>query len=44
VRDAIRQTDFTSVRGPFRYDEFGDPTLATHVVRVVNGRETNARA
>ncbi len=44
VRDAIRQTDFNSVRGPFRYDQFGDPTLVTHVVRIVNGRETNARA
>jgi branched-chain amino acid transport system substrate-binding protein len=44
VRDAIRQTSFESVRGPFRFDQTGDPTLVTHMVRVVNGRETNARA
>lgn len=44
VRDALRRTDFDSVRGPFRFDGTGDPTLATHMVRIAGGRETNARA
>lgn len=44
IRDALRQTDFESVRGPFKYDQYGDPTLMTHMVRIAGGRETNARA
>jgi branched-chain amino acid transport system substrate-binding protein len=43
VRDAIRQTNFQSVRGPFRFDAKGDPTLVTHMVRIVDVKETNAR-
>lgn len=44
IRDALRRTDFQSVRGPFKFDQTGDPTLVTSMVRIVNGRETNARA
>jgi branched-chain amino acid transport system substrate-binding protein len=44
VRNALRQTDHQSVRGPFKFDEKGDPTLVTHMVRIVDVRETNARA
>jgi branched-chain amino acid transport system substrate-binding protein len=44
VRDALRQTDYRSVRGPFRFDQKGDPTLVTHMVRIVDGKETDARA
>lgn len=43
VRDAMRKTDFQSVRGPFRFDQKGDPTLVTHMVRIVDVKETNAR-
>ena len=43
VRDALRKTDFQSVRGPFRFDQKGDPTLVTHMVRIVDVKETNAR-
>ena len=34
---------FESVRGPFKFDEKGDPLLVTHVVKIVDGKETNAR-
>ncbi len=44
VRDALRQTDYASVRGPFKFDQKGDPTLVTHMVRIVDGKETNARS
>lgn len=44
IGDALRRTSFDSVRGPFRFDPTGDPTLMTHMVRVAGGRETNARA
>ncbi len=44
VRDALRQTDYKSVRGPFKFDQKGDPTLVTHMVRIVDGKETDARA
>ena len=44
VRNALRQTDHQSVRGPFKFDEKGDPTLVTHMVRIVDVKETNARA
>jgi branched-chain amino acid transport system substrate-binding protein len=43
VRNALRQTDYASVRGPFKFDQKGDPTLKTHIVRIVSGKETNAR-
>jgi len=31
------------VRGPFKFDEKGDPLLLTHVVKIVGSKETNAR-
>ena len=43
VRNALRQTDLQSVRGPFKFDQKGDPTLVTHMVRIVDIKETNAR-
>ena len=43
VRDALAQLSFDSVRGPFKFDEKGDPLLVTHVVKIVDGKETNAR-
>ena len=43
IRDALRKTDYQSVRGPFKFDAKGDPTLVSHVVRIVNLKETNAR-
>ena len=43
VRNALRQTNYASVRGPFKFDQKGDPTLRTHMVRVVDVKETNAR-
>jgi branched-chain amino acid transport system substrate-binding protein len=44
VRDALAQVSFDSVRGPFKFDEKGDPLLVTHVVKIVDGKETNARS
>jgi branched-chain amino acid transport system substrate-binding protein len=44
IRDALHQISFDSVRGPFKFDEKGDPLLVTHVVKIVDGKETNARA
>lgn len=44
VRDALSKISFDSVRGPFKFDEKGDPLLVTHVVKVVGGKETNARS
>lgn len=43
VRDALAGISFESVRGPFKFDEKGDPLLVTHVVKIVDGKETNAR-
>jgi branched-chain amino acid transport system substrate-binding protein len=43
IRDALSKTSFESVRGPFKFDEKGDPLLLTHVVKIVNGKETNGR-
>ena len=43
VRDALSKISFESTRGPFKFDEKGDPLLVTHVVRIVDGKETNAR-
>jgi branched-chain amino acid transport system substrate-binding protein len=44
VRDALASISFDSVRGPFKFDEKGDPLLTTHVVKLEGGKETNARA
>jgi branched-chain amino acid transport system substrate-binding protein len=44
VRNALRQTDHRSVRGPFKFDQKGDPTLVTHMVRIVDIKETDARS
>jgi branched-chain amino acid transport system substrate-binding protein len=43
IRDALAGVSFDSVRGPFKFDEKGDPLLVTHVVKIVDGKETNAR-
>jgi branched-chain amino acid transport system substrate-binding protein len=43
VRDALAKVSFESTRGPFKFDEKGDPLLVTHVVKIVDGKETNAR-
>ena len=43
IRDALSQISFESTRGPFKFDDKGDPTLVTHVVQIVNGKETNGR-
>ncbi|MBW8722430.1 MAG: ABC transporter substrate-binding protein [Polaromonas sp.] len=43
IRDALRKTDYQSVRGPFKFDAKVDPTLVSHVVRIVDMKETNAR-
>jgi len=43
VRDALAKVSFESSRGSFKFDEKGDPLLVTHVVKIVDGKETNAR-
>ena len=43
VRDALAKTSYDSVRGRMTFDEKGDPLLTTHVVKLVAGKETNAR-
>jgi branched-chain amino acid transport system substrate-binding protein len=43
VRKALHEIAFASVRGPFKFDEKGDPTLVTHIVLVKGGKETNGR-
>lgn len=43
VRDALAKVEFPSTRGPFKFDEKGDPLLVTHVVKIDGGKETNAR-
>jgi branched-chain amino acid transport system substrate-binding protein len=43
IRNALRQTDYPSVRGPFKFDQRGDPTLVTTMVRIVDIKETDAR-
>jgi branched-chain amino acid transport system substrate-binding protein len=43
IRDALAKISFDSTRGPFKFDEKGDPLLVTHVVKIVNGKETNGR-
>jgi branched-chain amino acid transport system substrate-binding protein len=44
VRDALAKVKFEGTRGEFAFDQKGDPTFVTHVVRIENGKETNARA
>ncbi len=43
IRAAMAATDLDGSRGRIRFDKNGDPTFNTHVVRVVNGKETDAR-
>jgi branched-chain amino acid transport system substrate-binding protein len=43
IRDALAGLSFESTRGPFKFDQKGDPLLITHVVKIVDGKETNAR-
>jgi branched-chain amino acid transport system substrate-binding protein len=43
IRDALSKLSIESVRGPFKFDEKGDPLLVTHVVKIIDGKETNAR-
>jgi branched-chain amino acid transport system substrate-binding protein len=43
IRDALAKVSFDSSRGAFKFDEKGDPLLVTHVVKIVDGKETNAR-
>ncbi|HEY1360807.1 MAG TPA: ABC transporter substrate-binding protein [Xanthobacteraceae bacterium] len=43
VRDALATVEFDGVRGHFKFDEKGDPTLKAIVVIIKNGQEANAR-
>lgn len=43
IRDALSKISFDSTRGPFKFDDKNDPLLVTHVVKIVNGKETNGR-
>jgi len=43
IRAAMAATDMEGSRGRIRFDKNGDPTFVTHVVKVVNGKETDAR-
>ncbi len=43
IRDALAKVKFEGTRGEFAFDQKGDPTFVTHVVRIENGKETNAR-
>src|SRR3984885_1053971 len=43
VRDALAKVSFESSRGPFKFDDKGDPLLTTHVVKLADGKDTNAR-
>jgi len=43
VRDALRTVEFDGVRGHFKFDEKGDPTLQATIVIVRDGKEANAR-
>jgi branched-chain amino acid transport system substrate-binding protein len=38
VRDALKSIEFDGVRGRFKFDEKGDPTLVTNVV-IINGMD-----
>ena len=43
IRAAMAATDLDGSRGRIRFDKNGDPTFVTHVVKIVNGKETDAR-
>ncbi len=43
IRDAMAATDLPGTRGRIRFDKNGDPTFATHIVQIVNGKEVDAR-
>ncbi len=43
IRQAVAATDIEGTRGRIRFDKNGDPTFDTHVVKIVGGKETNAR-
>jgi len=43
IRDALRTVEFDGVRGHFKFDAKGDPTLQAIVVIIKNGQEANAR-
>jgi branched-chain amino acid transport system substrate-binding protein len=42
-RDALKTVEFDGVRGRFKFDEKGDPTLKATVVIIKDGQEVNAR-
>jgi branched-chain amino acid transport system substrate-binding protein len=42
-RDALKTVEFDGVRGRFKFDEKGDPTLKATVVIIKGGQEVNAR-
>ena len=42
-RDALKTVDFDGVRGRFKFDEKGDPTLKATMVIIKDGQEVNAR-
>ena len=42
VRDALRQTAFNSARGPFKFDQRGDPDCNISVVRIQDQKEVDA--
>ena len=43
IRDALKTVEFDGVRGRFKFDEKGDPTLQATVVIIKDGQEANAR-
>lgn len=43
IRDALSNVEFDGVRGRFKFDEKGDPTLQATVVIIKDGKEANAR-
>jgi branched-chain amino acid transport system substrate-binding protein len=43
VRDALKDVSFDGVRGKFKFDEKGDPTLQATVVIIKGGQEASAR-
>jgi branched-chain amino acid transport system substrate-binding protein len=43
IRDALKTVEFGGVRGHFKFDEKGDPTLQAIVVIIKDGQEANAR-
>ena len=42
IRDALSKVSFDSTRGPFKFDEKGDPLLVTHVVKIETARRRTA--